>query len=386
MTAAIILPPRRPGTSVPPPAAATPVESGQPTDNDHDGPSAPDSAGLLGATEAEREHVNGTREPELDTDIGDLAAGARPELDALADADDAVAAYLREISHLPLLAPGEDLVLARQLHQGVEARAALEQTADPTARHSLAALVAEAEAARQRLIEGNLRLVVWVARRYLGRGLSLLDLVQEGNIGLQQAVERYQPARGLRLSTYAYWWIRQAISRAVAEQGRTIRIPAHVYEQVGRQERVRAALAQELGREPTAIELATRLDVGSTSLCELQTTIRFPISLELLLGDDGDRTVGDQLADPAIASPDEQVEHTLLGPAINAALAQCLAPRAYEVLRLHFGLGGRRSRTMAEIATELGISRERVRQIEQAAFARLRRAEKFVEQVGDYAE
>jgi RNA polymerase primary sigma factor len=295
------------------------------------------------------------------------------------------ALYLQEISKTPLLTAEEELALAQQLEAGEAAKRRLAQgVADPAERARLEELVRTGEAARKRLIESNLRLVVSVARRYLGRGLSFLDLVQEGNIGLQRAVERYDWRRGFRFSTYAYWWIRQAISRAVAAQARTIRLPVHVIEQLTRVYDTMQALHQELGREPTVAEIAARLGVEPERVREAFQAARVPISLDTPLTEEEEATVADFIADLTARSPAEVAEEQVLTHTLDEALRRYLTPREARVLQLRFGLAGETPRTLTEIAAEVGVSRERVRQIEAEALAKLRQAAAFREQFQAY--
>ena len=274
---------------------------------------------------------------------------AHEPLDAAASADSVLAVFLREVNRYPLLTAEEEIALGKALAQGGEAAAA----------------------ARERLTNCNLRLVVAVARRYLGRGLDLLDLVQEGSIGLQRAIEKWDYTKGFRFSTYAYWWIRQAITRAIADQARTIRLPVHVTEFVGEITRAQRALSVELDREPSDEEVAARLGVTTEKVTEALRALKRPISLETPVGDEGEATVGDLVGDPS-DSLEELAEQTNLADLIEDALSK-LTPREAQVLRLRFGLLDDQNRNLAEIGQALGVSRERVRQIEAEALAKLRR-------------
>ncbi|HWP29473.1 MAG TPA: sigma-70 family RNA polymerase sigma factor [Chloroflexota bacterium] len=309
---------------------------------------------------------------------------APPEEEELAPGSPA-ALYLQEISKTPLLTAEEEITLAQQLEAGEAAKRQLAKgVADAATRARLEAAVQAGEAARRRLIEANLRLVVAVARRYLGRGLSFLDLVQEGNIGLQRAVDKYDWRRGFRFSTYAYWWIRQAISRAVAAQARTIRLPVHVIEQLTRVYDTMQALHQELGREPTVAEIAARLGVEPERVREAFQAARVPISLDTPLTEEEEATVADFIADLTARSPAEVAEEQVLTHTLDEALRRYLTPREARVLQLRFGLAGEAPRTLTEIAAEVGVSRERVRQIEAEALAKLRQAAAFREQFQAY--
>jgi RNA polymerase primary sigma factor len=268
-------------------------------------------------------------------------------------AGDPATLYLGEISRTPLLTHDEEIELAQRLEAGDQA-------------------------ARQRLIESNLRLVVSIAKKYLGRGLSFLDLVQEGNIGLQKAVERYDWRRGFRFSTYAYWWIRQAIGRAVAEQGRTIRLPGHVFEQLSKLYSIARELNEQLGRSPTPEEIGARAGVEPERVREAFQAARMPISLELPVGDESTSTLGDLVADPEGQPPAEEAEERVLASSLDRALGEYLSPRDASIVRLRFGLDrGGEERTLGEVGKELGLSRERVRQLEAEALAKLRRAGRF---------
>jgi RNA polymerase primary sigma factor len=301
--------------------------------------------------------------------------------------DSPASIYLREISKTPLLTAEEEIELAKQLEAGEAARKALVHDAvDESDRARLEEAVRTGDAARKRLIESNLRLVVSVARRYIGRGLLFLDLVQEGNIGLQRAVEKYDWRRGFRFSTYAYWWIRQAVSRAVADQARTIRLPVHVIEQLTRPSNTARDLHQELGREPTAVEIAERLNVEPERIREAFRAAKVPISLETPISDEDESTVADLIADTAAHAPAQAAEQEVLAETLDEALGEHLSPREAQVLRLRFGLADGQPRTLGEIAEDVGISRERVRQIEAEALRKLRATGPFRKQFRDYVE
>jgi len=301
--------------------------------------------------------------------------------------DSPAALYLREISQTPLLTAEEEVELAKQLEAGTAARQQLAAGAVTDAeRGQLEEAVRVGDAARRRLIESNLRLVVSVARRYLGRGLLFLDLVQEGNLGLQRAVSKYDWRRGFRFSTYAYWWIRHAVTRSVADQGRTIRLPVHVIEQLTRQYNTARELHQELGREPTAIEVAERLGVEPEKVREAFRAAKVPISLETPISEEDELTVADFIADANALTPAQQAEEGVLAQTLGDALQQHLAPRESQVLRMRFGLIDGQPHTLGEIADELGISRERVRQIEAESLRKLRQTKPFLNQFRSYLE
>jgi len=255
--------------------------------------------------------------------------------------------YMREISQVPLLTAAEEVSLAKALEHGDER-------------------------ARKRLIESNLRLVVSVARRYSGRGLSFLDLIQEGNLGLIRAVEKFDYKMGYKLSTYATWWIRQAVTRALADQGRTIRLPVHVAEQVRRLLRTRRQLAQKLNREPTIAELAKESGLDEKRVQDLLDLVEVPVSLETPVGD-GESLYGDLIEDTHSETPDETTAQRSRSNELARALAH-LNPRMRRVLALRFGLDGETPQTLEEVGAGLGITRERVRQLESRALRELRMA------------
>jgi RNA polymerase sigma factor (sigma-70 family) len=287
--------------------------------------------------------------------------------------DELLRLYMSEAAATPLLTAEEEVMLARQVAAGTRASEhLLIAGVDDETRAALTAEVATAAAARRRLIEANLRLVVSVARRYLGRGLPLGDLIQEGNLGLFRAVDKYDPERGFRFSTYAYWWIRQAISRAVADQARTVRLPVHLIELLGRLGKAASAVEQRLGREARPSEIAAELSVPVEQVELALSAAREPLSLDLELGEDGD-TLGELVADEDLASADEVAERADLRAAVAAEL-ETLEPAQSAVLRLRFGLEGGRPHTLREVGQQLGISGERARQLEAAGLHRLRRA------------
>jgi RNA polymerase primary sigma factor len=301
-------------------------------------------------------------------------------------AGDPATVYLGEISRTPLLTAAEEVQLAQERDAGYAAQERLAHgVSDATVRAELEEAVRRGEAARRRLIEANLRLVVSVAKRYLNRGLNFLDLVQEGNLGLQKAVDKYDWRRGFRFSTYAYWWIRQAVGRAVAEQARTIRLPAHVFELLSKLYSTARGLQSELGRQPSFDEIAARLDISVERVRDAFRAARMPISLELPVGEDATSTLGDLLADVGARSTAEEAEDTVLATTLGEALAKYLTPREAEVVKLRFGLDREgEERTLGEVGETLGMSRERARQVEASALSKLRAAKPFRDQFEEY--
>jgi len=260
---------------------------------------------------------------------------------------DAVMTYLREIGRVPMITHEREIELAQRIERG------------------------DRDAMKQ-FILANLRLVVSIAKRYVGRGLTLLDLIQEGNIGLIRAVQRYDWRRGHRFSTHATWWIRQAISRAVADKGRTIRLPVYVNTALNRIRRERQRLLQELGREPSEQELAEATGLDPLRMIELQSAPGAPVSLELPVGEDEEQELGDVLADTESASPEDIATTQTLKDEVQRVLESVLTPRERLVLQLRFGLGNGQAHPLEQVGRELGITRERVRQIEAGALAKLR--------------
>jgi RNA polymerase primary sigma factor len=285
------------------------------------------------------------------------------------------AIYFRDISATTLLTAEEEIELAQEIERGEDAKRDVQLPANQSSeerRDQLEDALRQGERARSRLTEANLRLVVSVARKYLNRGLPMLDLIQEGNIGLARAVEKYDWRKGYRFSTYAYWWIRQGMTRALSEQSRSIRVPTHMVAAIGDVYKASRDLQQELGREPRVQEIADRLDLSPERVQEIQASSRQPVSLETPLGnEDSSGTLGDLIADRTVRSPHELAAHSMLQRHMDDAM-QVLSPRERQVLRLRYGLSGGREHTLGEIADQLGVTSERVRQIESAALSKLR--------------
>jgi RNA polymerase primary sigma factor len=310
-----------------------------------------------------------------------------PELEQAAEADDLtheqpkagepaldpVQNYLQEIGRVALLTAAEEVDLAERIERGNIAQAQLSESAElsPASRRPFDQAIAVANDARRHLIQANLRLVVSIAKKYVGRGLSLLDLIQEGNIGLMRAVEKFDHRKGNRFSTYATWWIRQAVTRAIAEQGRTIRLPVHMSESVGQVKRTSERLSQSLERQPTAEEIAIALGQPVERIQRVLEAARRPVSLETPVGDEGEHTLGDFLTDEELPSPTEFASAQLLREDLSAALDH-LSERERRIIDLRYGLVDGRRRTLEEVGRALGMTRERARQIEAEALRRLR--------------
>ncbi|MFE5140212.1 RNA polymerase sigma factor [Streptomyces fagopyri] len=294
--------------------------------------------------------------------------------------------YLREIGRIPLLTAAEEVELARRVEAGLfaEERLRLATDLDSQLALDLDKLVVMGRMAKRRLIEANLRLVVSVAKRYVGRGLTMLDLVQEGNLGLIRAVEKFDYARGYKFSTYATWWIRQAMSRALADQARTIRVPVHVVELINRVVRVQRRMLQERGYEPTPEEVAAHLDLPSERVSEVLRLAQEPVSLHAPVGEEDDVALGDLIEDGDAASPVESAAFLLLREHLEAVLST-LGERERKVVQLRYGLADGRPRTLEEIGRIFGVTRERIRQIESKTLNKLR-DHAFADQLRGYLD
>ncbi len=288
-------------------------------------------------------------EQDLDLDLDDVLEDVEDDSLYTADGiniDDPVKVYLKEIGRVPLLTNEEEQELSERMAAGDLS-------------------------ARKRLSEANLRLVVSIAKRYVGRGMQFLDLIQEGNLGLIKAVEKFDHTKGFKFSTYATWWIRQAITRAIADQARTIRIPVHMVETINKVKKVSSQLLHQNGHEPSAEEIAKELDMSVDKVREILRVSQEPVSLETPIGEEEDSHLGDFIQDEEAPSPAEAASHTLLKEQLSSVLST-LTPREEEVLRLRFGLKDGRSRTLEEVGKVFNVTRERIRQIEAKALRKLR--------------
>ncbi|MGH3787454.1 MAG: RNA polymerase sigma factor [Pseudonocardiaceae bacterium] len=301
---------------------------------------------------------------------------ARKDAELTASAD-SVRAYLKQIGKVALLNAEEEVELAKRIEAGLYAAERVRRTEDaaeklsPQLRRDLRWIVRDGERAKNHLLEANLRLVVSLAKRYTGRGMAFLDLIQEGNLGLIRAVEKFDYTKGYKFSTYATWWIRQAITRAMADQARTIRIPVHMVEVINKLGRIQRELLQDLGREPTPEELAKEMDITPEKVLEIQQYAREPISLDQTIGDEGDSQLGDFIEDSEAVVAVDAVSFTLLQDQLQSVLAT-LSEREAGVVRLRFGLTDGQPRTLDEIGQVYGVTRERIRQIESKTMSKLR--------------
>jgi RNA polymerase primary sigma factor len=301
---------------------------------------------------------------------------ARKDAEMTASAD-SVRAYLKQIGKVALLNAEEEVDLAKRIEAGLYAAERLRQAEEANeklatqARRDLRWIVRDGERAKNHLLEANLRLVVSLAKRYTGRGMAFLDLIQEGNLGLIRAVEKFDYTKGYKFSTYATWWIRQAITRAMADQARTIRIPVHMVEVINKLGRIQRELLQDLGREPTPEELAKEMDITPDKVLEIQQYAREPISLDQTIGDEGDSQLGDFIEDSEAVVAVDAVSFTLLQDQLQSVL-QTLSEREAGVVKLRFGLTDGQPRTLDEIGQVYGVTRERIRQIESKTMSKLR--------------
>ena len=309
-------------------------------------------------------------EAEIDMDIDKIDLSGELGIDT----DDPVRMYLKEIGKVPLLSADEEIEFAKKMEVGEEAKRKLIEKGDNISdreRKNLEKKILEGENSKKKLSEANLRLVVSIAKRYVGRGLLFLDLIQEGNLGLIKAVEKFDYSKGYKFSTYATWWIRQAITRAIADQARTIRIPVHMVETINKLIRVSRQLLQEYGREPTPEEIADYMKMDVARVREILKISQEPVSLETPIGEEEDSHLGDFLPDDNAPAPEESASNTMLKEQLDEVLGT-LTEREERVLRLRFGFDDGKARTLEEVGKEFNVTRERIRQIEAKALRKLR--------------
>ncbi|MCS3780093.1 sigma-70 family RNA polymerase sigma factor [Tsukamurella ocularis] len=299
------------------------------------------------------------------------------DLDAQSPAADLVRVYLNGIGRTALLSAEDEVDLAKRIEAGLYAQhlLATKKRMAASKKRDLAFIVRDGQAARQHLLEANLRLVVSLAKRYTGRGMPLLDLIQEGNLGLIRAMEKFDYAKGFKFSTYATWWIRQAITRGMADQSRTIRLPVHLVEQVNKLARIRRELHQQLGREATDAELAEESGIPAEKIADLMDHSRDPVSLDMPVGSDEEAPLGDFIEDAEAASAESAVISRLMHSDVRSVLGT-LDEREQQVIRLRYGLDDGQPRTLDQIGKLFGLSRERVRQIEREVMSKLRNGER----------
>jgi RNA polymerase nonessential primary-like sigma factor len=306
--------------------------------------------------------------------VGALADG---DLDAPSPAADLVRVYLNGIGKTALLSAADEVELAKRIEAGVFAQHMLDtgENLTPKRRKELSALIRDGHVAKNHLLEANLRLVVSLAKRYTGRGMPLLDLIQEGNLGLIRAVEKFDYSKGFKFSTYATWWIRQAITRGMADQGRTIRLPVHLVEQVNKLARIKRDLHQQLGRDATHEELAAESGIPAHKISDLLDHSRDPVSLDMPVGTEEDAPLGDFIEDSEATDAESAVISSLLQDDLRRVLST-LDDREQQVIRLRYGLDDGQPRTLDQIGKHFGLSRERVRQIEREVMSKLRQGER----------
>ena len=308
------------------------------------------------------------------------------ELALKAPTNDPVRMYLKEIGKVPLLTAEEEVDLAKRIEAGLfasEKLATSRKIADKT-RKDLEAIERDGQLAKKKLVEANLRLVVSIAKRYVGRGMLFLDLIQEGNLGLIRAVEKFDYTKGYKFSTYATWWIRQAITRAIADQARTIRIPVHMVETINKLIRIQRQLLQDLGREPTPEEIAKEMDLTPDKVREILKVSQEPVSLETPIGEEEDSHLGDFIEDSDAVVPVDAASFILLQEQLDSVL-HTLSEREKKVIQLRFGLTDGHPRTLEEVGREFGVTRERIRQIESKTLSKLRHPSRS-QKLRDYLE
>ncbi len=347
-----------------------------------------------GPTEADL--LKGGEDDDLDDDIDDSEKEELDEIDEFSKiqsgevkVNDSVKMYLKEIGKVNLLKPNEEPELAKRIAAGEKARQELpeiEKKGDEQEIRNAKYTIADGDDAKNKLITANLRLVIAIAKHYVGRGMHFLDLIQEGNMGLIKAVEKFDYTKGFKFSTYATWWIRQAITRAIADQARTIRIPVHMVETINKMTRIQRSLVQKLGRDPTAEEISQEMDgaLSPERIREIQRIALEPVSLETPIGEEDDSHLGDFIEDKDAQSPEEFTTKSLLKDELYDIMRD-LTDREERVLRLRYGLDDNRPRTLEEVGREFGVTRERIRQIEAKAIRKLRHPTR-AKKLGDYRD
>ncbi len=337
----------------------------------------------------EEEKEEEEAEEEVVPDADEERVRARREVDMAlkAPTNDPVRMYLKEIGRVALLTAAEEVSLAKRIEAGLRAEARLEEMGEAVTPEQLRELrwtQRDGQRAKRHLVEANLRLVVSIAKRYVGRGMAFLDLIQEGNLGLIRAVEKFDYTKGYKFSTYATWWIRQAITRAIADQARTIRIPVHMVETINKLVRIQRQLLQDLGREPTAEEIAEQMELSSEKVREIQKISQEPVSLETPIGEEEDSHLGDFIEDSEAVVPLERASFRLLQEQLETVL-HTLSGREKEVIRLRFGLVDGQPRTLEDVGKKFGVTRERIRQIESKTLSKLRHPSRS-QKLRDYLE
>jgi RNA polymerase primary sigma factor len=327
--------------------------------------------------------------PEQAPDVDEDRVRARKEVESALKAppSDPVRMYLKEIGRVSLLTAQEEVSLAQRIEKGVFAEEKMSKEPGKSTDEQVRELrweIIDGHRAKRHLVEANLRLVVSIAKRYVGRGMAFLDLIQEGNLGLIRAVEKFDYAKGFKFSTYATWWIRQAITRAIADQARTIRIPVHMVETINKLARIQRQLLQDLGREPTSDEIAQQMEISTEKVREIQKISQEPVSLETPIGEEEDSHLGDFIEDSEAVVPLEKASFRLLQEQLESVL-HTLDARSREVIRLRFGLDDGQPRTLEEVGKRFGVTRERIRQIESKTLSKLRHPSRS-QKLRDYLE
>ena len=337
--------------------------------------------------EEDEEEAEEPVQPAPDADEDRVRARREVEMALKAPTNDPVRMYLKEIGRVALLTAQEEVDLALRIEHGLEAEAKLDEQGDKLTSEEVADLRwtrRDGLRAKRHLVEANLRLVVSIAKRYVGRGMQFLDLIQEGNLGLIRAVEKFDHTKGFKFSTYATWWIRQAITRAIADQARTIRIPVHMVETINKIVRIQRQLLQDLGREPTADEIAEQMELTPEKVREIQKISQEPVSLETPVGEEEDSHLGDFIEDSEAPVPLERASFKLLQEQLESVL-HTLSDREKDVIRLRFGLVDGQPRTLEDVGKKFGVTRERIRQIESKTLSKLRHPSRS-QKLRDYLE